>query len=161
MNAQRHQPKPIIGPLQPARSAMQPVAAPDARGYGPDWPQLSRQVRQRDRWICQECGWQAYGPYKRFLHAHHIVPRAQGGLDHADNLISLCVQCHAQKPRHTQLKGTDYQAFLALRRAMDEPLSSRAAAPPRGSSGPGCGCGAFGWLASLSALALILARYFF
>lgn len=162
MSAQRHQPKPIIGPIQPVRDTMPPSAAPAARDYGSDWYQLSRQVRERDRWICQECGWQAYGPYKRFLHAHHIVPRAQGGLDQADNLISLCVQCHAQKPHHAQLKGVDYQAFLALRRATAEQRPSRAAAaaPPRAASGQGCGCGALGWLA-FGALALMLALYFF
>lgn len=138
MRAKRQHPKPIIGPLPSGRRLTPPAAAPSARGYGPDWYRISQRVRQRDRWTCQECGWQAYGPYKRFLHAHHIVPRAQGGLDHADNLTSLCVQCHAQKPHHAHLKGVDYHAFRALRQATAEPLPARAAAsaPVRPVRGP-------------------------
>ena len=30
------------------------------------------------------------------VHAHHVVSRGAGGGDTADNLISLCIRCHAR-----------------------------------------------------------------
>ena len=31
---------------------------------------------------------------KRWLHIHHIIPKSQGGLDHIDNLRTLCALHH-------------------------------------------------------------------
>ncbi len=33
------------------------------------------------------------------LHAHHIIPRAQGGPDVPENIITLCDLCHATVTR--------------------------------------------------------------
>jgi predicted HNH restriction endonuclease len=30
----------------------------------------------------------------RFLEVHHLMPRAAGGKNSADNLITLCASCH-------------------------------------------------------------------
>jgi 5-methylcytosine-specific restriction endonuclease McrA len=30
------------------------------------------------------------------LSAHHVIPRAEGGPDEPDDLVSLCVSCHAR-----------------------------------------------------------------
>ena len=30
------------------------------------------------------------------VHVHHVVSRGAGGGDTADNLISLCIRCHAR-----------------------------------------------------------------
>ena len=55
----------------------------------PEWRQLSRFVVQRDG-ACRDCG----STY--FLAAHHVVPRAEGGADHASNLEALCANCHSR-----------------------------------------------------------------
>ncbi len=38
--------------------------------------------------VCVRCGSTYY------LNAHHVIPRAEGGLDHPSNLETLCVACH-------------------------------------------------------------------
>lgn len=37
------------------------------------------------------------------MEVHHILPVAQGGGDEAQNLVSLCRNCHQK--RHRNLKG--------------------------------------------------------
>ena len=49
---------------------------------------------RRDKWQCRECGASIEG---RNAHVHHKLPRALGGLDVDENLISLCSACHATK----------------------------------------------------------------
>ncbi len=88
---------------------------PRYTSYGPGWAELSRRVRSRDNWTCQRCGWQAHGPERYYLHAHHIHARARGGTDTLSNLTSLCLYCHAQMPGHEGLRAqSDYQDFLAI-----------------------------------------------
>lgn len=65
--------------------------------YSDNWTDISRKVRERVGWQCQEC----YGDFrhnKRELHVHHI-----NGLKY-DNLIknlkALCHNCHAKQPYH-------------------------------------------------------------
>jgi len=55
----------------------------------PAWRQLSRFVVQRDG-SCLECG------STRYLAAHHVIARNEGGADHPSNLIALCASCHAR-----------------------------------------------------------------
>ena len=46
-------------------------------------------VTKRDG-VCVRCGSTYY------LSAHHVIPRAEGGDDAPENLVSLCVSCHAR-----------------------------------------------------------------
>jgi hypothetical protein len=64
------------------------------------------------------------------LHAHHIIPRSQGGIDAENNLVTVCDLCHAVvTPRwhnpwfgvsSTESKGTlegsrqEFNDFLSL-----------------------------------------------
>lgn len=54
---------------------------------------------RRDR-VCQVCGREEH------LHAHHIVPRSEGGPDTKQNLVAVCKYCHPtiegtrERPRH-------------------------------------------------------------
>ena len=48
-----------------------------------------REVYRRDGWRCALCD------DTRRLQIHHVVPRAAGGSDFPDNLITLCYRCHA------------------------------------------------------------------
>ena len=56
---------------------------------------LQRQVLERDGWRCQVCG------SMQNLQVHHLKFRSQSGGDEEQNLVTLCVECHAQISRHT------------------------------------------------------------
>jgi hypothetical protein len=60
----------------------------------PSWKTQRRKTRQRDGNQCQICGDVPASPYCQ-LHVHHIIPRAEGGIDDLDNLVTLCNLCHA------------------------------------------------------------------
>ena len=49
---------------------------------------LRKQVLERDGWRCQSCG------SPRHLQVHHRPFRSRLGDDTAENLITLCVDCH-------------------------------------------------------------------
>jgi predicted nucleic acid-binding Zn ribbon protein len=61
--------------------------------YGPNWSETRDKILERDSHQCQECG------ATEELHIHHIIPlRSFDGYEEAnseDNLITLCVGCHA------------------------------------------------------------------
>jgi 5-methylcytosine-specific restriction endonuclease McrA len=50
---------------------------------------LRQQVLHRDGWRCQSCGTMSN------LEVHHRQFRSQSGHDSQENLITLCVTCHA------------------------------------------------------------------
>ena len=49
----------------------------------------SEKVRERDHGWCQ-----VPGCSHRASHAHHVIPRAQGGSDDPENLVALCAFHH-------------------------------------------------------------------
>jgi len=55
---------------------------------------LCQQVLKRDGWCCQRCG------CRTNLQVHHLQWRSQMGEDQAQNLITLCVSCHATMHAH-------------------------------------------------------------
>lgn len=60
----------------------------------PEWEALHKACLQRDHYICQVKGCNVRG--RKRLSAHHIIPREEGGADHIDNLVALCVVHHNQ-----------------------------------------------------------------
>ena len=50
-------------------------------------------VFARDNYTCQVCG-KSKG---KVLHTHHIRYKSLGGTDRADNLITVCTECHTNK----------------------------------------------------------------
>jgi 5-methylcytosine-specific restriction endonuclease McrA len=54
-----------------------------------DYDHLRRQVLRRDGWRCQSCGTRCN------LEVHHKEFRSQSGDDSEQNLITLCLACHA------------------------------------------------------------------
>lgn len=83
--------------------------------YPDDWDTRRRQVYQRDRYQCGNCRSKG-GPYGDVeLHAHHIVPKSQGGSDRFSNLITLCADCHARV-------HDDNEEMQDCREPRDQPL---------------------------------------
>ncbi len=62
--------------------------------FRPEWRKIRLAILERDEWQCLECSKSIQG---RDAHVHHKLPRALGGLDVDENLISLCSGCHATK----------------------------------------------------------------
>lgn len=52
---------------------------------------VQKEVRKRDRNSCTRCN------ATENLHFHHKIRYAEGGQDTVDNLILLCVKCHAEE----------------------------------------------------------------
>lgn len=71
----------------------------------------SLRILYRDNFTCQDCG-EFHAFINRHgmaipiddgdMEVHHILPVAQGGGDEAQNLVSLCRNCHQK--RHKELK---------------------------------------------------------
>lgn len=61
---------------------------------------ISLKVKTRDGFTCRLCGdWKGKyysetGAVVEDIHAHHIIPKSQGGPDTMENLITLCDLCH-------------------------------------------------------------------
>ena len=53
-------------------------------------PRVRREVLTRDRHQCRRKGCQN----TRYVHLHHVTPRAKGGTNEAENLVTLCAACH-------------------------------------------------------------------
>jgi 5-methylcytosine-specific restriction endonuclease McrA len=53
------------------------------------YEELRQQVLRRDGWRCQSCGALSN------LEVHHRTLRSQSGDDTEENLITLCIACHA------------------------------------------------------------------
>lgn len=61
------------------------------RGYDNDWLRVSRQVLERDGYVCQLCG------LPGATTADHVVPKARGGSDDPSNLVAAHNPCNARK----------------------------------------------------------------
>jgi 5-methylcytosine-specific restriction endonuclease McrA len=68
---------------QAARLRLDPVS----------YESLRQQILRRDGWRCQSCGTMSN------LEVHHREFRGRSGSDSEENLITLCVACHASVHR--------------------------------------------------------------
>lgn len=64
---------------------------------------LRKQIKERDKDRCRECGLKVGKETGLEGHVHHIIPKSHGGQDTLDNLITLCLICHATKIKHWQV----------------------------------------------------------
>lgn len=80
----------------------------DRRGTGKFSQELSKAIRERDGWQCYICGRETN------LHVHHIIPRAEGGLDIPENLVTLCGGCH----RSIEAGDVENAIFKCVQRAI-------------------------------------------
>lgn len=57
---------------------------------GPERPLSKKLIHERDNWVCAYCG--DFGDT-----VDHIVPKALGGKDSWDNVITACITCNGLK----------------------------------------------------------------
>jgi 5-methylcytosine-specific restriction endonuclease McrA len=76
-------------------------------------PCSRRGVLLRDRETCQYCGAQ---PGRALLTIDHVLPRAQGGGTHWENVVAACEACNRRKGSRTP-----EQAGMALARPPRRP----------------------------------------
>ena len=65
--------------------------------YSPDWNSISVNYRQKQHYICQDCGVDLSSE-RRLLHVHH--KNRDKGDNREKNLIALCASCHKKQPYH-------------------------------------------------------------
>jgi len=79
--------------------------------YSPDWPELSKKIRRNREYRCESCDLSFSKDDSRFLHVHHC-----NGLkndNRHENLLVLCIACHANQPEHEHLRASpDYKLFI-------------------------------------------------
>ena len=56
-------------------------------------------IFERDGFTCIYCGRSSYDDSAE-LHADHVIPRKEGGLDVAGNLVTSCQRCNLEKSSH-------------------------------------------------------------
>ena len=62
--------------------------------YPSDWDTRRKKVYKRDNYTCQNCGARRGPKGNAELHAHHIVPKSNGGSHKLSNLQTVCSACH-------------------------------------------------------------------
>lgn len=84
--------------LEVGKFDIQKMQTPDIQGTeyqeGPtaSYHDVRYYVFARDRYTCQVCKQK-----DKILNTHHIVYRSHGGTDRADNLITVCTDCHTHE----------------------------------------------------------------
>ena len=77
----------------------------------PDWDARRKRVYRHDDWTCTQCGRKS-GPHSNGdgvrLHAHHMVPRSEGGSNQLSNLTTLCKSCHNAAHEHDITASADW-----------------------------------------------------
>lgn len=77
---------------------------------------LKALVRKRDNYACRLCF------ATENLHVHHIRYRSEGGPDHEENLILLCLSCHELVHSNKRLYQPALQLWLWLKYRKGEPV---------------------------------------
>ena len=77
------------------------------KDYPPDWGNRRKEVYLNDNYRCQNCGAKGGRDGNAILHAHHIVPKSQGGSHDISNLTTLCESCHQRAHGIDDLRSSD------------------------------------------------------
>jgi len=87
------------------------IHTPGERNTSTIPPKTRQEILTRDRHQCRRRGCR----HTRYLHIHHIIPRARGGTNDTGNLVTLCAACHDLWHQ----KGGDLRTMLT-----NEPLAA-------------------------------------
>jgi len=82
--------------------------------YPQNWEDISRELKKQLRYRCQEpgCSIQLSASDSKFLHVHH--KNSLKNDCRPENLVCLCIRCHAQQPNHSHMKSLpEYVEFLS------------------------------------------------
>jgi len=74
-----------------------PKARYRSRGkeYSVEWESIRSEIYARDKWLCRECGIKCHcNQSSDRIQCHHIDYNIRN--NNPDNLITLCVRCHAK-----------------------------------------------------------------
>jgi len=69
--------------------------------YPKNWEEISKIEREKVKYICQKCGWNALSN-KNFLDVHHIDQNKWNNF--TDNFLVVCKICHSNLPDHWHYK---------------------------------------------------------
>lgn len=67
------------------------------------WHHIRKAIIERDYSICMLCGDELNN---EDIHIHHITYRKDGGDENYNNLVTLCIECHATLPGHDKVIHT-------------------------------------------------------
>lgn len=85
------------------------VTAP-LNNYTDDFKQIADKLKSSLNYKCQKCNINLSDD-KKFLHVHHKDGMKNN--NRSNNLIALCIKCHANEPNHGHMKSLpDYREFL-------------------------------------------------
>lgn len=82
------------------------------RGYGSQWDKLRLRILSRDQYLCIPC--YKLGRVTPATEVDHITPKSQDGEDDADNLQSICSDCHKAKTKQEANAGRGLRAKPAF-----------------------------------------------
>ncbi|HOZ00256.1 MAG TPA: DEAD/DEAH box helicase [Candidatus Syntrophosphaera sp.] len=95
-----------ISPETVAKVKAQGLWNTGTNDYGKDWAKITRQIRERDRFLCQHCG---VVETETNHHVHHIIPfKKFATADEAnapENLVTLCARCHRLAEQNVQMQN--------------------------------------------------------
>lgn len=60
-------------------------------------PFLREMVFRRDKYRCSDCGIDGLENLEVLFDVHHLVSPKRGGINHLNNLITLCKKCHVNR----------------------------------------------------------------
>ena len=99
-----------LHPVIPAHtSATAPI-----NDYPENWDEISRELKRQLRYRCQQdgCGVQLSAQDTKFLHIHH--KNSLRNDCRPENLVCLCIRCHAEQPNHSHMKSLpEYIDFVS------------------------------------------------
>jgi 5-methylcytosine-specific restriction endonuclease McrA len=76
------------------------------RGTAESWSTIRRRIWERDKGVCQVCGYDLNNE-PQYYELGHKVDRVAGGSDMDDNLCVQCNCCNRLKPVHETLEEYD------------------------------------------------------
>ena len=81
--------------------------------YSGDFNRISKKLKEKLNWMCQECSIYLEKPdLRKYLHVHHLNGRKND--NSFANLKVLCLKCHAEEEGHGHMKNDEYRTFLKI-----------------------------------------------